>query len=97
MGVAEQLQARLIDPRDTRWEASHPSYRVVFWSQSQHNGHSAPMWVAEEWAIDNADIDQILAWAADHAQARTTVVYAFITCAEGPGLVRLLGTDPTAC
>ena len=26
-----QLDARLVDPRDIRWEVSSPTYRVYFW------------------------------------------------------------------
>jgi hypothetical protein len=84
-----------VDPRDTQWEVSHPTYRVTFWRRDAKNQHS-PGWVAEEWSIKGADIDQVLIWARDNAQTRSFIIYANITDPDGPGLIRLFGTDPTA-
>ena len=78
------MQARPVDPRDTRWERNQPVYRVHFW-QGQ---------VSSEWEVDRADVDEVLDWAQEHALGRSFVLYARIVDGEGPGLIRLLGTDP---
>lgn len=82
-GTAKPVQAHGVDPRDTRWEQDEPTYRVHFWTPGR----------SSEWEVSGADVDEVLRWAADHAEGRSYVVYARIIGAEGPGLIRLLGTD----
>jgi len=77
------VRANPVDPRDTRWEVDHPSYRVHFWQPG----------VTDEWELDGADVDEVLRWAAGNANGRHYVVYARVSDAEGPGLIRLLGSD----
>ena len=78
------MRARPVDPRDTYWEQDDPVYRVHFW-QGQ---------ISSEWEVDGADVDEVLNWAQEHAQGRSFVLYARIVKNDGPGLIRLLGTDP---
>ena len=60
------MQILPIDPRDTRWEVPHPTYRVYFWQRQQpHNPLSG--WASDEWEIHDADIDEVLNWARDNA------------------------------
>jgi len=89
------MEVSPIDPRDTQWEVTYPAYRVSFWRQQRRN-LDAPEWTSEEWSVKDTDVDQVLTWARDNAKARSFVIYAHITDSEGAGLVRLLGTDPTA-
>jgi hypothetical protein len=89
------MEVSLIDPRDTKWEVTYPTYRVTFWLQQRRNQHASE-WASEEWSIKDADIDQVLAWAQDKAQTRPFIIYAYIAASDGPGLIRLFGTDPTA-
>lgn len=78
------MRERPVDPRDTRWENDHPTYRVYFWQPG----------ISDEWELAGADVDEVLRWAAEHADGRNYVVYASILdSTDGPGLVRLLGAD----
>jgi hypothetical protein len=77
------MQACPVSPRDTRWEWDDPRYRVYFWVPGR----------SSEWELTGADVDEVLRWAAEHAEGRNYVVYARIEDTEGPGLIRLLGTD----
>jgi hypothetical protein len=96
MGVADQLQARPTDPRDITWEVDRPTYHVHFWHQPEPEAHHHPMgWVSDEWVVECADVDQVVRWANENANDRSFVLYAAVTDSEGPGLIRLLGADPT--
>jgi hypothetical protein len=77
------MREHAVDPRDTRWEQNHPSYRVYFWRPG----------ITDEWELADADVDEVLSWAADHADGRQYVVYACIDSTEGLGLIRLFGAD----
>lgn len=89
------MKARPTDPRDTRWEVPHPTYRVYFWELHRPQEPDSS-WVSDEWEIEDADIDEVLNWARDTARERRFVVYVSLTGGypDEPGLVRLLGTDP---
>jgi hypothetical protein len=86
------LDARLVDPRDIRWEVSSPTYRVYFWRRVGGDYHS------EEFQLSGAsDVREVLAWAERRAKGRTFTAYALVENALGePGLVQLAGVDPTA-
>ena len=88
------MQTRLVDPRDIRWEIGHPVYRVYFWQQFGSTPDSG--WASEEWQAEDADADQVLAWAESNASGRTFTLYVCCECEGEPGLIRLIGTDPTA-
>jgi hypothetical protein len=86
-----KMQARPIDPRDTKWEVSPLSYRVYFWQRQGIARHRS-----DEFELDGVgDVGEVLRWANEHAEGRTFVVYAAITRGGEPGLVRLAGIDPT--
>src|SRR5690349_13294486 len=64
--VIKVMQVLPVDPRDTRWEVPHPTYRVSFWQRQQpHNPLSG--WAPDEWEIQDADIDEVLTWARGNA------------------------------
>jgi hypothetical protein len=84
------MRAHPVDPRDIRWEQDITAYRVYFWHQ-QTTGE----WASDEWEIEDADIDKVLDWATNKANNRSFVLYAKIVDDGQPGLLRLLGTDPT--
>ena len=87
-----------VDPRDTRWEVDRPVYRVYFWHQRIDPGavQAYMMWHCDEHRVsDAADVEEVLHWARDTARPEQTfVLYVEQADAGGPGLVRLLGTDP---
>jgi hypothetical protein len=89
------MWARGVDPRDTQWEDPHPAYRVYFWRQLRSQDPRSG-WESDEWEIGDADVDEVLSWARNNAQGRRFVIYVSIVndLAHGPGLVRLLGSDP---
>jgi hypothetical protein len=84
------VDIRPVDPRDIRWEIDDPAYRVYFW----HPRQPGSGWVCEEWEITGADVAEVQKWAAEQANGRRFVVYARAETADGPGLIRLQGTDP---
>lgn len=93
------MDIRLVDPRDSCWEADSPSYRVYFWSPVlSWNTHSHDRgWRCEEYEITGADVPAILDWARRTVgPGRSFTLYA---CVEddrrGLGLIRLSGVDPT--
>jgi len=86
------MRARLVDPRDTRWEVEARAYRVYFWLQAP--GPAGPGWTSEEWEITGADVGEVLGWASHDTQHREYVLYACCTCNDERGLIRLLGHNP---
>jgi hypothetical protein len=85
------VQVKPVDPRDTQWEIYQPRYRVYFWAQ-QAPGR---MWSSEEWELADADVESALAWARADEAGRQFVLYAVGQDSTGPGLIRLLGDDPS--
>jgi hypothetical protein len=88
------------DPRDTRWEADRPVYRVYFWHQPPAPPGVAQehvMWHCDEYRLsDVTDVEEVLAWARGTARPdQTYVVYVEQRDGDRSGLVRLLGTDPS--
>ncbi len=79
-----------VDPRDQRWQVDRPTYRVALWSV---NGDALVVWWHE---LHGPDVDEVLAWTAEHAQGRTSVVYVVHSDRDGLGLFRVAGTDPSA-
>jgi len=67
---------------------------VYFWThQGPQDRRSG--WASDEWEIEDADVDEVLNWALNNAAGRRFTVYALVSGQPGgPGLVRLLGTDP---
>ena len=77
-----------IDPRDQTWEDDAPSYRVYLWNRSGS--------ACEEWEISEADVTEVVAWADEHVGDGTASIWIVQRRADGVGLIRLLGIDPTA-
>jgi hypothetical protein len=88
-----ELRVRPVDPRDTEWEVRHPRFRVYFWSRrSLGQG-----WMSREFELSGGDVVAALAWAAEHAVGQETYAVHCVVegAADGTGLVRLAGEDPT--
>jgi hypothetical protein len=89
-----------IDPRDTQWEIDDPAYRVYFWRQP-----IAPPGVPQEHVMFHcdehrlsgaADVGEVLDWARSTARTdQTFTLYVEHRDGERPGLLRLMGVDPT--
>lgn len=85
------LEARPIDPRDTRWEIWNPAYRVYFW---QELGGGA--WGSREFLVSGGDVNEVAEWANLHANDNETyTLFAVVDHGDDAGLVRLAGHDPT--
>ena len=81
------MNVRPVDPRDTLWEVDNPTYRVYFFDVAASR--------SDEFELDDAEVDDVLAWASEHAGERRYAVYLRIAPPDvSPGLLRLLGDDP---
>ena len=90
MTSVTELRVWPVDPRDTSWEAWNPRFRVYFW-RSLGRG-----WASREFELSAADVVAVLAWAAEYAENdETYTVHCVVEGADGTGLVRLAGSDPT--
>lgn len=87
-----------IDPRDTEWEIDDPAYRVYFWRRTV-----APSGVPREHVgchehrlTGVVDVAEVLDWARRTARPdETFVLYVEHRDAGRPGLLRLMGVDPS--
>jgi hypothetical protein len=84
------VRVEAVDPRDTTWEDYHPVFRVYFWRGG--NG-----WASDEYEITNADVAEVLDWAASQLPAKGTEFALYLRRFEGHelGLVLLVGRDPS--
>jgi len=89
MLLMPELNARPVDPRDTRWEVWSPAYRIFLWSRSNE------AWASREFEIGAADVDDVLDWIREQSDAEMFTLYATVDRGDDLGLVRLAGTDPT--
>ena len=90
-----------VDPRDTRWELDEPAYRVYFWHQPAARvdvRRDDVMWHCDEHRLTGAlDVSEVLNWARSTARTdQTFTVYVEHHDGERPGLIRLMGVDPTS-
>ena len=84
---ARSLRATQIDPRYAKHIDEKPSYRVDFWTDDA---------ASDEWRVEGAaDINEVLTWAAAHADGRSVVIYVELPRGDGIGLARVLGEEPT--
>jgi hypothetical protein len=94
------MDVRPVDPRDTGWEITSPSYRVYFWeAQPPPPGaqDDAVGYRSSEFEITGADVAEVLAWAEATAAGESSfTLYGVIEHGGERGLVRLAGIDPTA-
>jgi hypothetical protein len=83
------MDVRPIDPPDTGWEVTWPSYRVYFWEaqpappevSGQYVGHHSA-----EFELSGADIEDVLAWAKARASPGSMyTVYAVVAHADEKG------------
>jgi len=93
MCSVSHLSARPVDPRDARWEEWSPSYRVYFWRPVGGTGFAS-----REFEIRGGDVEAVFAWADENrVEPETFALFVVVDRGDGPGLVRLAGTDPTRC
>lgn len=91
MAAVTTLKVRPVDPRDQRWEAWQPAYRVYFWRRWQGGGYAS-----REFELSGGDVGDVLLWADRNAtEDETYTLYATASTADGLGLIRLAGDDPT--
>jgi hypothetical protein len=94
------VNIEIVDPRDTEWEGDHPVYRVYLWHQP-----AAPPGVAQEMMMfhcteyrlsEVADLAEVLDWVRETVRAdQTFTLYVEHRDAGRPGLIQLMGDDPT--
>ena len=90
MAAVTTLRVRPVDPRDQRWEAWRPAYRVYFWRLEQGG------YASREFELSGGDVRNVLLWAdRNAAEGETYTLYASTTTADGLGLIRLAGDNPT--
>ena len=88
------MKAEPVDPRETSWENNDPVYRVHFWHRQ--SDRSMPGWVSDEWRLSNVDVAEVLAWAEAQAEGRRVTIWVeHDNDRDGPGMIRLLGWEPT--
>lgn len=93
------MRIRQVDPRDIQWEVDDPRFRVHIWTRCAADGDPATTgFRADEYEIDGADVDKVLSWAHERAEAQggTFGLYLLVTGERAPGMVRLAGADPTS-
>src|SRR5687768_7902381 len=79
---------------DEMWQLNEPRYRVTFWSR----GELTPAgWASDQYEVEGAEAPEVLAWALRTATPdRTFTLWVRVDDrAQGLGLVRLAGVDPT--
>ncbi len=98
--IIEAVNIVGVDPRDIRWEVDEPAYRVYFWTRSPVPDDETPErvgWACDETEITGADVAEVLAWAESEAPRRGQfTLYARIFKDGEPGLIHLVGSDPTS-
>jgi hypothetical protein len=87
------MNIRKVDPRDSTFEVDQPRYRIDFW---RLQGGRSGAWESESYELEDTDVAEAIAWADAHSKGRVFVLYAAFSSQEGLGIVRLLGSDPTA-
>jgi hypothetical protein len=89
-----------IDPRDTEWEVEGPVYRVYFWHQPLAPSgvpQEHMMFHSDEYRLSGAvDVGEVLDWARTIAKPdQTFTLYVEHRHGDSPGLIHLMGVDPT--
>lgn len=82
--------------RSSRHHLGNPAapFRFYFWQRLGDRPDAG--WASEEWQVEDADVREVLGWADGDTVHRAYTLY--VSCADGnrPGLIRLLGDEPTA-
>jgi len=90
MTAVTTLEVRSVDPRDQRWEAWQPAYRVYF-RRPERGGYAS-----REFELSGGDVLEVLSWAdRNAAEGETYTLHVTASTADGLGLIRLAGDDPT--
>ena len=92
------MDIRPVDPRDVRWEDMNPVFRATIWSRGSDDPNT--MWSSDEYEVRDADVAQVISWAeAKKPQGRAAVVTVDVlvrsNVPSSPGVIRLIGIDPT--
>ena len=80
-----ELRAVLVDPRDQRWEETHPTYRVTLWNVGGRG--------SADYEITGATLAQVVEWAELNrpGYGRYTVAVMVDDRQRGRGLIVLAG------
>jgi hypothetical protein len=81
------------------WMTDTPTYRVDFWrpiSPADPARGIATGYKQDSYYVTDADVDEVIAWADSEAGGREVVIYLSTRANDEPGLIRLVGTDPTS-
>lgn len=79
--MTSPIEARLVDPRDATSEWAPDRYRVHFWTKDRT--------VCTEYELHTVDVRAAIAWADQHADGRTYMLYAVEDTPEGLRLIQL--------
>jgi hypothetical protein len=94
------VQVQVVDPRSTTWELDAPVFRVAFFRHDPAYADVPSKFVgyeSEEWELTGGDVQEVLAWATEHAGPdRTWTLHVTGPSSERPGLIWLAGIDPNA-
>ena len=96
--IGATVDIRPVDPRDVRWEDMNPVFRATIWSRGSDDPNT--MWSSDEYEVRDADVAQVISWAeAKKPQGRAVVVTVDVlvrrNVPSSPGVIRLIGIDPT--
>ena len=94
------MKVREVDPRDITWELDDPVFRVYFWKMYARAPEPATpdAWECMEYEVSEADVKEVIRWADEYTDREGSDRYTFylrVDDADGPGMVRLFGADPT--
>jgi hypothetical protein len=76
-----------------------PTYRVDFWhvvSPGDPARGLAPRYKQDSYYLADCDADEVIAWANSEAEGREVVICLSTKRDGEPGLIRLMGEDPTS-
>lgn len=76
------MKAVLVPPASVQ---EGPVFRVRLWAPPQEEGNA---WLVDDWELTEADLDEVIAWAQEHAQGYP---YELFVRAGSPDFYRLRG------
>lgn len=86
---ARTFTAKLHPRGHDRAELLAPEYEVCFYFEDGTDRSE------QVWALSNTDVPAVLAWAAEHARGRATVIRTVLPGDDEIGYVRLAGVEPS--
>ena len=94
------MKTREVDPRDMTWEDDSPVFRVYFWkaTPTPPDAENPYSWRSMEYEVSEADVKEVINWADQYAEREGENHYTLYVRgddAQGPGIIKLAGVDPT--